>query len=424
MPTQQSGGTSIVFGSGAAKSRAAKSYARKRYKAKSSYKRPLSRARKSYTPGQLVTYRQILASNEVRRYKLAIACPFHEEAIGARVPDVYGGHTVPLTIKRTYTITTTTTDSSCAIFPNLAVPIIALTGVIVSGATITWGDNTTNANGRGVIDPTTLAAQLINYRIVGMGVRVATLASENNVAGKVVVSTHPISSWMFTRDFPIGGVVPQTDPVKTPGATVRAWGIPNTGGTANVDQPSQIEFPDAKVYTSVQLAHKPIICVPKLTSQAANEFRASTDSILGFDFGGEAASNTAKIPSGDASYLRVDGFECVVVSQTGGTTGNAPLSIDIIYHIEGNPNVLAGTSNNMIAGGSPSPVDPNGMQEAQAMAAEAPSTYDDNDNAGIASFVTPERVGQAVNAAVRTFGAYSAARRASSRSSQLPIEYQ
>jgi len=59
----------------------------------------------------------------------------------------------------------------------------------------------------------------------------------------------------------------------------------------------------------------------------------------------QATVSSVFVKPGDASYLMCDGWTAVVIGYSGGSTnvGTQSFEVEAVYHIEGSPNVSAGT---------------------------------------------------------------------------------
>lgn len=306
---------------------------------------------------------------DVRKYYLALCDPFSPEAEGARVPDMFSSHTITYTLRATHTIQANSSgNASVWIFPNLAFSLLLPEGGNSSFQTITWLDGTTNSQYYWGFDSTTLGNNIQDYRIVGMGVRVTNMSSMTNSQGKFIMGSYPTSFNAATRTFNVGGAVPAVNALGTRANTVTKWGIPNNAGTYVMS--SLVNYPGTQVVSALTAGEKQFDIIPKLSSPAAMHFREANDSFQGFDW----ASGTAP---GDASYLRVDGFETCFVSMQGGIANTSTYDLEVIYHIEGAPNIGAGTTDQtksfVAQNGVPSPVNMSGFYSAVEGALKHPT---------------------------------------------------
>lgn len=288
-------------------------------------------------------------NNPETAYAAALMHPFSEIAYGARVLDTYNSHTSTYAIKIDTTVTPAATSGDIIIFPNLALPIVSPGATsITGGVPLIYMDNTTVASARYPLSTSALATSLSNYRIVGMGIRVKGMSSATNAQGKFVIATIPTASWANTRNFTISGVQPSTDANGSAPNTMTAWGIPSTADV--VDGSKLASFPGSIVVSNQDMCQTGYTIVPKMCDPEAFVFKKTNDQFIGFAYPGGGSK------AGDASYLRISGFETTVISFQGGVTGNSPFDVEVIYHIEGAPNVNAAATSNIVSSSAKSPV--------------------------------------------------------------------
>ncbi len=308
---------------------------------------------------------------EVRKYMAALTDPFSERACGARVPDQYSCHTTTFELRATHSVQSVGGTIGVWVLPNVVTSLVVPDGTFTGSSTITWLDGTTTPTvRRWGFDSTTLGNKLQNYRVVGMGVRVTNLSSMTNAAGKLIMGTYPINAYYATADFNIGGNAPAVNTGGTGSNTLSKWGVPFSGGT--VDYASLVNYPGTKVVSALEAAEGEYDIIPKPCQPSAFEFREPNDSYQGFNFPG-MLSGTSRA-AGDASYLKLDGFEAAFVGMTGGSGINNTLDIEIVYHIEGAPIIVAGTPSAAFINqqGTASPVNISGFFGALESALKLP----------------------------------------------------
>ena len=303
-----------------------------------------------------------------KQYLTALADPFNERACGARVPDQYSCHTTTYELRATHTVTAGAGGSiGVWVLPNVVTAMVVPNGSFSGSNTITWLDNTTTGTVyRWGFDSTTLGNKLQNYRIVGMGVRVANMSSMTNSQGKFVLGSYPINAPYVTRDFNVSGLPPTTNLGGTIANTFSKWGIPYSGG---VDYASLVNYPGTKIMSALEVAASEFDIVPKPCQPSAFEFREPNDSLQGF------AYNSTSGGSGDPSYLKLDGFEACFVAATGLVASTSSVDIEIVYHIEGAPVISAGTPAAAFINqqGTQSPTDMGGFMKAIDTALQLPA---------------------------------------------------
>lgn len=321
--------------------------------------------------------RSISEDPDVLRYYLALTDPFHPDAVGARVPDMYAAHTATYTVHATHTVTVNSSGAgSIFMFPNLVASIYAPQGGSPDFQTIVWGDSTTSTVARWGIDDAALASKLDNYRIVGCGMRIANMSSMTNAQGKFIVGTYAIDSSWHTKDFQISGVTMPTNAVATAGNTIADWGVPTT--TSGTFAPNLlIQYPGAQLRSAMELGEQCMDIVPRPVDPRAFSFRTSNAQVNGWQTAGAVAG--AAVVSGGAEFLDLCGFEAAFVSLQGAVANTSTFDVEIIYHVEGRP-YLAGVStltgqNTIVAPStsSASPVNPIGFFEAVGRAVHQPA---------------------------------------------------
>lgn len=312
----------------------------------------------------------VTSSDVLQRYYAALVDPFGSMAVGARVPDMYSAPTITRHLTKSITISTDASGlAELVVLPNAAQNAISTRGSISAGGN-SWTllDGTVIANGCSY-SPTSggLAANMVNYRIVGMGVKIFAVSSLTSSSGKVIVAKTPVSSWVNTKDLSVGAIFPNISVTSASRAnTLISYGLPASGN--NLDSATLPTLPTSVETSVVALAGKPLQVTPKVTSPEAFNFRQSSDSSIGFDIADQ--SSTSFVNAGDASYLRVAGFETVAVAVSGAPASTAVLEAEIIYHLEGTP---AFASSPIGGDATSTVVNPSGWQQIIAKVAKSPS---------------------------------------------------
>lgn len=279
-----------------------------------------------------------LKNQPVDHYACALVDPFNEYAYGARVPDLYSGHTSTAFFRSSHTLTTNNTGAvGILILPSLTLSAVVPEGTASSPnyfSAIKWGDDSAaTAAGWGYATPGSMQA----YRIVGMGVRVTETSSMTNTSGKLLMATYPIDSYSAIKAsgiggsgstaFTVSGLTPATNTQKSPAATLAAWGLANNSGTpvySNI-----VEFPGSRVVSSLEAAENEWQLCPKPVDPRAFEFR-NLDTLIGYDVAEQGGAGF----SGRASKYQLNGFEACVVALQGGPATTAVLDVEVIYHVE------------------------------------------------------------------------------------------
>lgn len=132
-----------------------------------------------------------------------------------------------------------------------------------------------------------------------------------------------------------------------------------------------VNNPGSKVVSAIEASENVFGITPRLSSPAALTFRDSGDNYMGTDYVGGATT------SGDGSYLRMEGHEAAYIYYTGGVASTSTFDLELIFHLEGKPNLNQGTTAAVVAIQSSqsigsSPVKPSGMLRVLEKAAKEP----------------------------------------------------
>ncbi len=304
---------------------------------------------------------------DIISYYLALADPFHEGARGAKVPDQFSCPTITQTVRASLTVTASASgDALLVVTPNPLCSTLINSGTCGDASTLTTVDNLSSGSYWGV-NPASFSGKLDNYRVVGYGVRVTGLSSMTNSAGKFIFGTYPINTNFVTKNLPLGGATPTTNAAYNSQAFWSEMGIPYSG--ASPIPGALVNYPGSRVYSAVEAGENIIEICPRLSAPAAINFKPSHDSRMGYDSITGAA--------GDAEYLAIDGYEACYIYYTGGVASTSSFDVELVYHLEGKPNMSTGSSVSVAAlqpsaKNSVSPVKPIGMLKALEAAAREP----------------------------------------------------
>jgi hypothetical protein len=282
-------------------------------------------------------------------YKEALLNPFSEAAMGARVPDKYFAPTATLALREIVSLSNGTNGLiECVFMPNLYNPAVSFGSNISNGGTLTTPDSSTYNNGCILNGTNSLKGKITNYRIVSWGLRIRNTTAVTAAQGVMTIALVPPHERMrVPYQGTIGGQTAAA--AGAAGFTAQNWfdamGIPFTGSGsgARLDQTSLLDLPYHARYQGTQLAEETFEVHPKLTDPKALVFRDSADSYWGSDM--QATSSAIYVQPGDATYLFLDGWTSVIMGFQGGSTtaGAQTFDVELIYHVEGSPNVSSGT---------------------------------------------------------------------------------
>ena len=302
-------------------------------------------------------------------YVLALTDPFHPGAVGARVPDMYAAPTATYTIRASHTVTVNSSGTAGFVgLPNAVCSSYLYNGSSPDFSPILYGDGTSVTSARWGASATNLAAKLDNYRIVGYGIQVTNLSSMTNTSGKFLMGAYPIDSNWVSKDFTVGGIGMATDASYTSLAFGQNLGIPYGAGSV-VAANQWVDYPGTKVRSALEMGENVFGITAKPVDPRAFEFIGATDGIDGFDV------INGSVRSGNADFLRLCGHEAVFCHLTGGVPSVSSFDVEIIYHIEGRPNVSGASQSSIIVPSTihPSPVNPLGFMKAVQYAVSQPS---------------------------------------------------
>jgi len=289
-----------------------------------------------------------MGASDSEHYKLALMNPFSEKALGARVPDQFFAPTATVALREIVSLSNDTSGNiECILMPNVYCPAASFRGSIANGTTLQTPNGTNFTKGAILNSGVALRNKIMNYRIVGWGLRIRNTTAVTGAQGVLTVALVPPHQRMrVPHNAGIGG--------QTAGGAgagnfrAEEWlismGIPNTGAgdNARVDLSALLDLPFHARYQGTQLAENTFEVHPKLTSPLGLEFRSSEDAYWGSDM--QATTSAVYVQPGDASYLMLDGWTSVVVGFSGGSTtaGSQTFDLELIYHLEGTPNVNSG----------------------------------------------------------------------------------
>jgi len=306
------------------------------------------------------------------RYQMALLNPFSTDALGVRVPDQFSAPTATLSLREFVSIGNDVVgNADCIFMPNVLNPAFSTRSSVINGTVVPMPDGT---NFRGLINTgASLYGKITNYRIVSWGLRIRNTTAVTACQGVLTVAlVNPHTRMRVPATANIGGQA--AGATGSLGFNIENWciamGIPYVGATtgARVDTSALLDFPAHARYQALQLAERTVEVHPKLTDPAGLAFRDSNDSVWGSDM--QATSSAVYVQPGDASYLMLDGWTSVVIGFTGGSSvaNTQTFDVELIYHLEGSPNVAAATA--FIADTPQSPTAPLAMMMAQAALAK------------------------------------------------------
>lgn len=320
-------------------------------------------------------------------YASALLNPFSDAALGVRVPDQFSAPTATVALREYASLISVTGKIEAYFMPNVYNPAASFGSNIANGQTMTTGDGVSFASGAISNTPSSLATKICNSRIVSWGLRIRNTTSALNASGIMTVAlVTPHQRMSVPHRGAVGGQTPSGYAALSAENWFKSMGLPYqfAGSSARLDSSSLLDLPHHVRYQGPQLSEQTFEIHPKITDPSAFNFRNAQDGSFGFDMNPQ--TSTAFVLPGDASYLMLDGWTSVVVSFDTTATTAQTFDVEMIYHLEGTPNVSSGT--NFITDSPISVCDPVGCLTAVAKLSNSqPFT----------------KVGAAAMAALRTF---------------------
>jgi len=303
-------------------------------------------------------------------YKAALADPFSTLAQGARVPDMYSVPTATRHITRKFTLSSNASgECDVVVLPSAFYHALSPRGSIVGGNSWLTLDGATVTNAAVLTTTSALSPQLINYRIVGYGVKVIGIASMTTNSGSLTIATVPVDGYQNTKDTIGGQASNSANASATVANTLTSWGVPNASSVVSVS--SLPSLPNTLETSMINVSERPISVSPKICAPCAFDFKLSSDIGPGYNI--TSQTSAVSVSAGNASFMRVGGHEAVILAATGCPASTSMLDIEIIYHLEGTPFISA-TANQVVGSDSSNIVcDPVGWMNVVRDVAATPS---------------------------------------------------
>lgn len=308
--------------------------------------------------------------SETLKYAKGLLNPFSEHACGARVPDQFYAPTTTVAYRDFASIANNIAgQADLVIIPSIMNPCFSTRGSLTNGAALVTKGNISITNGAIRNTPIDIYNKITSHRIVNWGIRIRNTSAVTNASGIITIALFNIpDNSIVPHGFTVGGQSGSN--INSTGAVMSGYlnslGLPKDGGSAELlDIASLVDFPCHMRVSSTQLCENTYQVVPKLISPRALEFRASNDNQYGTEITTQASLSF--VQPGNASYIKCDGWTGIAIGYTGGsaTAGNNTFDIEIVYNVEGAPNVSLGTT---LVGSSAKVVcDPVGMMKAQSV---------------------------------------------------------
>lgn len=290
---------------------------------------------------------------DVKRFNLALRDPFAIGAVGCRVVDSYSLPTATYHIRASVKITTNSSgDAFFAVLPSpcltLAAPWTGAGGPTVSGL------NSFSQNAQGsapgayyLISPTSMASVLTEYRVVAWGVRLLAKDTAFATKGKVYCAMVP------TTDN-----APSWNTMETVTGTARSIGEYTIGMDLDSIN-SVVNLPGVRTFSMQDLLRGEVTLNGVPTNASFYQFKGTADrSSVVWNNGQVLAdegvfNNTTGLVNATAGGRKdiasLRGGRAMIFFATGMPASSNEFDVEIVYHVEGTPNVVsAGTAGSLI----------------------------------------------------------------------------
>lgn len=276
--------------------------------------------------------------NDVNCYKLALANPFHDDAVGARVPDMYSYPTATYHAEGTFMVKTNASGvGSVTILPHPFLSLIDMTGSTVNtpNGMFTYGAGDYYAAAK----QSNLAGQLTNFRTVGMGIEIRNVSPPTSATGDVIIAKVPISG-QLAGPTALGSLTDVQSMCKVvlgldPGSTTVGW-------TSDI-----LELPDSDE-TSIQnlIGNALQVNCKPINSDAFIMRATNNDAVVAA--ANNLASGVVVNNSGVPNYIDAlvselfNGWDAILITTQGAPVSQNVLEVKYIYHFEGTPALPSG----------------------------------------------------------------------------------
>jgi hypothetical protein len=305
------------------------------------------------------------------QYGFALADPFNDKAIGARVPDMFSAPTVTYRARGTMTIGSNASGVASLLLN--AAPHISTIDMTGSSVTTSGQQNypTTNA---GVYQSATISnlyGDFSTYRVVGAGWKIRNLLPPTSATGRIIIA--PAASV---------GVVPGPGYLTLYSSTNEILardlvGI-DTGSTTSGFLSDILEFPDSVEYTIQDIISNSISLNSKPLSPQAFNFANTNLNInnTGPSETGDVFYTTSSglVAGGENANDRIYGWESFMLRAEGLPVSTAAcFEVQYVVHLEGIPPSLVGAGQLCPAIVPVSHVDINGHNTVLSKVLSSPS---------------------------------------------------
>ncbi len=277
-------------------------------------------------------------------FRQALLYPFSPSAIGARVPDSYAMPSVAYHLRTQVSLTNSAQGALIgAFYPSPCLTLQLPTGTQTGLATFTQ-----NTNVHYLTSPSTLATALTEYRTVAWGIKFVPKNTYSSVKGKIVLAVVPT-----TNNAPSWNTLETVTATDNDVIGEYICGIKFTGNYAT----TWTNLPSARCFSATELLDKEVQVVGVPMTAGFYDYKGTTDrSVLPWAAGQVLAdegvfNNTTGLVNATAGGRKdvasVRGGSAILFYLSGGNASVNDFDVDIIYHLEGTPNLTASTGAQM-----------------------------------------------------------------------------
>lgn len=308
---------------------------------------PVKKRELPVKPGGMLTSFGTGGRADEKHFQIALLDPFDTRALGARVCDSYTTPTATYHVRAGVTLTTDAGGSAVAVFlpsPCLSavVPATGAGGAVLSGLTA-FAQNVQGAAAAGayyMVNPTTLAGVLTEYRVVSWGIRLLAKDTAMASKGKVYMAMVPT-----TEDAPSWNTFDTITGTQTSiGEYTIGMNLATMGGMVNL--------PGVRTFSMQDLLRGEVMAVGTPTNGSFYAFKGTADranvpwapnTILADEavFSSATSQLVNNTAAGRKDVASLRGGRAIIIYMTGAPANVNEIDAELVYHLEGTPNVIA-----------------------------------------------------------------------------------
>jgi len=282
-----------------------------------------------------------IVTDDIISYEKALREPFHDDAIGARVPDMYSYPTATYHSEGVITLKTDASGNcSVTLLPHPFLSAMDMTGNSVSSSTtglFQYGTSDFFA----AAPVANLKAALTNFRTVGSGYEIRNLMPQTSCTGNLIAAKVPISGQL-----PGPTALAAITDVRSVAQVVLGMDPAGSGGVSPWSS-DILELPEADELTMQNLMSNALCVQSRPINADAFVFRATNnDAVI------QAAKNLASGLTVDNSGAPVyidalvsevfNGWDAVLLTFLGCPASTTIAEVRYIHHFEGTPALPSG----------------------------------------------------------------------------------